>query len=50
MHRNPVGFSESWSAFFLLWTVLIGQTGFVTTTSIPNPTLSVKRHLKDYCQ
>ena len=41
-NRNPVGYLETLLARCLLWTVLIGigigQTGFDTTTSIPNPT------------
>jgi len=41
--RDPVGLPDTWSAGFLLWTGLIGRTDFDTTTSIPNPTLSLNR-------
>jgi len=39
--RDPVGLSASRSAGFSKWTVLIGRTGFVTISSLPDPTLSL---------
>ena len=39
--REPVGLSEIRSAGIAIRTGLIGRTDFDTTTSIPNPTLSL---------
>jgi hypothetical protein len=39
--RDAVGLSASRSVGFSKWTVLIGRTGFDTTSSIPDPTLSL---------
>jgi hypothetical protein len=40
-HRNPVGLSVSQSMGYSKRAVLIGRTGFDTTYSIPDPTLSL---------
>jgi len=35
--RDLVGLPDTWSARFLLWTVLIGRSGFDTISSLRNP-------------
>jgi hypothetical protein len=42
-HSAQVGLSATQSVGLLKWTVLIGQTGFDTIPSIPDPTLSFRR-------
>jgi hypothetical protein len=43
--RDPVRLPDTWSAGFSPWTVLIGRTDFATTTTIPNPTLSLRNEI-----
>ena len=43
--RNPVGLAASRSVGFSKRTVLIGRTGFDTTTSIPDLTLSLSDNI-----